>query len=80
MGRERNKGGGGGAGCGLRRGIGGGAHLELVEAQRKVQDVGELASQCLFLLQLLCHRRVAACEDVQEKAETGFWEEPGERR
>lgn len=59
--------------------MGGGADLELVEAQREVQDVGELASQCLFLLQLLCHRRVAAGEDVQEKAETGVWEEPGER-
>lgn len=58
--------------------MGGGADLELVEAQCEVQDVGELASQCLFLLQLLRHRRVATGEDVQEKAETRFWEEPGD--
>lgn len=58
-------------------GGGGAADLEFIEAQREVQDEGELASQSLFLLQLLRHRRLSPSEDVQEEAETGFWEESG---
>lgn len=49
------------------------ADLELVEAQREVQDEGELPSQSLFLLQLLRHRCFSPSEDLQEEAETGFY-------
>lgn len=49
-----------------------GADLELIETQRKVQDVGELTSQSLFLLQMLSGSRARAGEDVQEIQQTGL--------
>lgn len=54
------------------RGGGGRADLELVEAQREVQDVGELPGQSLLLLQVLSGSGAGAGEDVQQTLQAGL--------